>query len=358
MRQRKKLKIILALLLTAAFVHIISNQESFIEKYYSLTFFPSLAQILRYLFGWLPFSIGDFFYGAICVWLIYFLVKFVYNLFKKRITKDLLRKYLWNFTVFVPSVYIVFQLLWGFNYDRAGIAFQLRIENEKYSLDELKNLDSLLLIKVNESKKKLMNTRVDTSSSSIFKKSVTAYAEIKKKYSFFHYQPSSIKPSLWGWLGDYAGFLGYYNPFTGEAQVNTTVPYYVQPYTACHEISHQIGYGKEDEANFIGFLAATNSSDALLQYSAYLDVFLMASRNLAAADSVSARRIARQLLPEAKSDIIRYRMFLWKHESEIEPVIRWIYGIYLQSNKQPDGIVTYDKAIGLLISYHKKYSEL
>jgi hypothetical protein len=96
----------------------------------------------------------------------------------------------------------------------------------------------------------------------------------------------------------------------------------------------------------------------MLQYSAYLDVFLMTNRNLAVADSVSAKRITKQLLPEVKSDIIRYRMFLWQHENEIEPIIRWIYGVYLQSNRQPDGIVTYDEAISLLISYHKKYGEL
>ncbi len=59
------------------------------------------------------------------------------------------------------------------------------------------------------------------------------------------------------WLGNYLGFTGYYNPFTGEAQVNTTVPQFLLPNIALHEMGHQIGYAKEDEANFSAYLAAS-----------------------------------------------------------------------------------------------------
>jgi hypothetical protein len=80
---------------------------------------------------------------------------------------------------------------------------------------------------------------------------------------------------LWGWLGNYVGFTGYYNPFTGEAQVNTTVPKFLQPFTASHEVAHQLGYAKEMEANFVGYLAASHSTDTLFRYSVYLDLFLV-----------------------------------------------------------------------------------
>ena len=41
--------------------------------------------------------------------------------------------------------------------------------------------------------------------------------------------------------------------------------------TVCHEIAHQIGIGPESEANFIGYLAAINSSDSFFQYGSYLN---------------------------------------------------------------------------------------
>ena len=85
---------------------------------------------------------------------------------------------------------------------------------------------------------------------------------------------------MWGWLGNYSGFTGYYNPFTGESQVNSTVPVFTIPYTACHEVAHQLGYAKEMEANFAGYLAASTSDDNFFRYSVYLDLFRYANRNL------------------------------------------------------------------------------
>jgi hypothetical protein len=51
--------------------------------------------------------------------------------------------------------------------------------------------------------------------------------------------------------------------------MNYQMPVFNRPFVACHEMSHQMGYGAEDEANFVGFLAATGSDDRLLRYSAY-----------------------------------------------------------------------------------------
>ena len=40
----------------------------------------------------------------------------------------------------------------------------------------------------------------------------------------FAYRVHSVKPSLFSYPGLYIGFAGYYNPFTGEAQVNMLDP--------------------------------------------------------------------------------------------------------------------------------------
>jgi hypothetical protein len=81
------------------------------------------------------------------------------------------------------------------------------------------------------------------------------------------YSPS-IKPSLLTPLLNYIGTSGYYNPFTSEAQMNYQMPVFNRPFVACHEMSHQMGYGAEDEANFVGFWPHW-LSDRLLRYSAY-----------------------------------------------------------------------------------------
>src|SRR6185369_11733527 len=95
----------------------------------------------------------------------------------------------------------------------------------------------------------------------LFNTAVAAYSNTCLENEFLDYRSSSIKPSMIGYIGNYLGFSGYYNPFSGEAQVNTTVPSYIKPFTTCHEIGHQLGYAKENEANFAGFLSAKSSNN-------------------------------------------------------------------------------------------------
>src|SRR5687768_14965936 len=105
----------------------------------------------------------------------------------------------------------------------------------------------------------------------------------------------SIKPSFYSYAGNYLGFSGYYNPFSGEAQVNTTIPAFSQPFVSCHEIGHQLGFAKEDEANFAGFLSARKSPNPAFRYSVYFDMYGYALRDLFNRDSVSARQLHNQL---------------------------------------------------------------
>ena len=163
---------------------------------------------------------------------------------------------------------------------------------------------------------------------------------------------------MFGLFGNYFGFTGYYNPFTGEAQLNTLVPKFILPFTTSHEIAHQLGYAKEEEANFVGYLAATASTDTLFHYSTYLDLFVYANRQLFFVDSVAAKDFTTQLLPEVKSDIKEWREFLRRHKNPLEPVIRWAYGNYLRANQQPKGMTSYDEVIADLIAFYKKYGRI
>jgi hypothetical protein len=254
---------------------------------------------------------------------------------------------------------VLFNLLWGINYNRQGIASQLQLKMEKYSVEDLKNINALVLEKVNTAKRSLLNQHTSyPSTKQLFSKVQEAYAVVDSTYPFLQYHPRSIKSSLWGWLGNYLGFTGYYNPFTGEAQVNTSVPGFIQPYTSCHEVAHQLGYAKEMEANFVGYLAASASKDTLLHYSVYFDLFLYSNRNLFMVDSSAARSFSKQLLPEVKADIKEWREFNIRHKNPVEPVFRWLYGKYLQSNEQPQGLLSYDEVVGFLIAYYKKFGKI
>ncbi len=359
MKYRKKLVFIGILLVLAIAIRLYSASSTRVESGYSAGFYGNITGLLRFLFGWLPFSIGDLLYGALVIWVIWKAVKLVKITVKRKATWDGFINGSLKLVIFLLAIYIVFNGFWGINYNRKGIAYQLGLKMDKYSLDDLKNINGILVSKVNAAKQSLADSKaVYTSSKQLFAKVQDNYKAIDSLYPFLQYSHQSLKPSLWGWLGNYVGFTGYYNPFTGEAQVNTTVPKFLQPYTACHEVAHQLGYAKEMEANFVGYLAASSSADTLFQYSVYLDLFIYSNRNLYHSDSASASVYARQLIPEIKNDLQEWRAFNRRHKNPIEPIIRWMYGKYLENNQQPQGVLSYDEVTSFLIAYYKKFGKI
>ena len=333
--------------------------ERWVEQYYSNGIYPIISTILRALLGWLPFSFGDILYGAAVVWLLIKGVKLLQFALNKQLFQLDFKSILRRGLIWILLIYISFNVLWGINYNRKGISAQLGLATGKYSVTDLKDLTAALLQKVNESNTLLLQTKpAGMKPYQIFDRSKQAYREAVNQYPFLNYHRSSIKSSLWGWLGNYVGFLGYYNPFTGEGQVNTSVPGFIQPFTNCHEIAHQLGYAKESEANFVGYLAATNSKDPDFQYSAYLELFIYANGNLFYTDSSAANAFGKQLLPAVKLDLKNLRQFYKRHRNPIEPVVRWVYGAYLQNNQQPSGILSYEEVTGFMIAYQKKYGKI
>ena len=362
MQIRKKTVITGVLLLFGIAIHIYSADSFRVERSYSLKIFPEVARLLRITFGSLPFSIGDILYGALFFLLIVGILKFFRNnIFRRQRNtgSNNIKSWVINVLMIGSSLYIIFNILWGINYNRIGIAGQLGLKSEKYTIEELKAINELLAEKINESKRALLqSTKENPTDMQLFQMTANAYENIAGKYPFLNYKYPSMKSSMWSSIGNYTGFLGYYNPFTGEAQVNTTVPAFTQPFTACHETAHQLGYAKEDEANFVGYLAAASSKDTIFHYSVYADLFSYANRTLYFADSTAAKAFRKILLPDVIEDFKARNKFNKEHTSFAEPVFKWLYGIFLQGNKQPMGILSYDEVTGFIIAYYNKFGKI
>lgn len=352
-------KPLIFLLAAAVLIKVFALFGQVVEAGYSTGIYPYIAIVLRFLTGWLPFSLGDVLYAIVAIWLVVRLVKLLGLLFKRKATWRGLGYGLVKTAIRLLSLYIIFNILWGLNYDRYGISYQLKLGNGKYSTQDLQRLTDTLIIRVNNSRRLLGDSSFTyPPNRQVFAAATQAYDNVAVTYPFLRYRAKSIKPSLYSKLNNYLGFLGYYNPFTGEAQVNTAVPHFVIPYTACHEMAHQLGYASEDEANFVGYLSAVASKEEIFHYSAYFDLFKYANGELFERDSVAARANYRALDTLVKRDMRTYREFLLATRNPVEPVIRLFYGEYLKANNQPKGLETYNEVVAWLIAYQKKYGKL
>ncbi|MEO7312227.1 MAG: DUF3810 domain-containing protein [Chitinophagaceae bacterium] len=339
-----------------ALVTVIINQfPVFIEKYYATGLFLYISRTSRFLLGWIPFSIGDVMYVCALIWIIVRVVNFFKRWKRNQLNRRMLYYYGRRILQTALLIYIAFNWLWGFNYNRLGSAYQMNLRFERYSNAQLERLTDSILSKLNSVAGDTVVARPGNSARQIATLSLAAYNTAELTYPFLHHQNLSVKPGLFYGAGNYIGFLGYINPFTAEAQLNTTIPQILLPYVCCHEMAHQLGYASESEANFVGYLACCQSKVPAFRYSVYLDLFSYVISDLYHRDSVAARLRLQALTQPIKDDRKMVRSFFISRKNPFSPVIDWLYDRYLKMNSQPKGKDSYNEVVGWLVAYATRY---
>lgn len=336
-----------------------STQPVWVEENYSTNIYPVISKIQRGIFGWIPWSMGDLFYGFLVLVVIFKTGQLIKTIYKKKIDRGYLLSGLKQLIFFFLFVYVFFYGLWGLNYNRQGITYQLGLEIKPYTREDIDTLTGLLQERLNVYAETVDQKQRDTVNRKqvLFERATEAYLYAANSYSFLSYEPQSVKPSLFSYLGNYLGFQGYYNPFSGEGQVNTTIPRMLEPFVTTHEIAHQLGYAKENEANFVAFLACRSYPSGVFRYSLYFDMYNYAINELFQKDSLLAKSYRDRLHSQVKKDFKELKDFFQKYKNPVEPVIMWLYGNYLQANNQPEGKRTYNQVVAFLIAYYKKFGK-
>jgi len=342
-------------LLLALSIRLFSLNEQAVERYYSGLFYPPVSEALRFLFGWIPFSVGDVLYASAVLYLVYksiFLFKRKARLKNKDWWKAAAKKALKR----VVLIYIIFNVFWGINYNRIGIAGQLSLSVEPYEKEDLMALCAVLqdrLCVLGDSVGGKSRIKLDKNRE-LFIEGAALFGEAKKSHPYFKYRFPSVKASLLTPLGSYFGFTGYYNPFTAEAQLKTSVPPFIKPFVLCHEIAHQLGYAKENEANLVSFLVAKNAANPEFRYSVYFDMYAYALAELAEENKREAFLFLETAHPRLIADRKTYRDYVLGEQNSVEPYVSSFYDRFLKLNNQPGGKQTYNQVVGWLVAYQKK----
>lgn len=335
----------------------ICSDAHWVEAYYSNGIYPPIARGLRYLFGWVPFSVGDIFYLCLIVLLIRWLIRWVRIIVLRRFFRN------WGWVMLrqaagaALTLYVLFYTLWGINYSRIGIRAEMDLVLKDYETPELIEVMEHILVKLNAEAEQVRLADRDSIRHITYlrKASAAAYEQMALEFPQLAFKTGSLKTSLFEYIGNYAGFSGYLNPFTNEAQLNRTIPYFSQPFVACHEIAHQVGFSSESEANFVGYLAGKASQSPLFRYATYYDLFFYGLREIRLRDSTAAGPFIDRLNPQVKQDRSAYLSFLRQYKSVWEPMVDSFYDAYLRANEQAAGIRSYNEVIGLLVAYYHKY---
>lgn len=311
-------------------------------------FFEMQKKIHQLLFSWIPFSFGDFIYILLGVFLLYSFIL----CFKKTTRNRSILRLLTVLNIF----YFIYQICWGMLYFQTPVIKKLSSQKEP----EVAKAKVLALLYLKKCKATRQSVREDkngvfiiTDLNAIQTEILRQQAQLPKYISDKEApQINAFKPSLFKSVMNFTGILGYYNPFTAEAQYNAELPHTFIPFTSAHESSHQLGFAREQEANFVGYLIGVNAKNNDLRYSTEYFTLKSLLRFIAEEDPAFVKNILNEYSPAMKRDRRYERSFIFRHQGWLDDFFGFTNNLFLKSNQQ-EGAVTYSYFIDLLLNYEK-----
>lgn len=184
------------------------------------------------------------------------------------------------------------------------------------------------------------------------------YQTAAGRYGFISRLKSDIKYVVLSEPMSYTHITGVYTYFTGEANLNINFPDYTLPYTAAHEFAHQRGIAREDEANFVAFLACMESDDPYILYSGYVNMLEYVMSALSAADSGQYAALYRKLDSRLTGEFSAYSAFYEKYRDNMAANVSGaVNNGYLQSQGVTAGSRSYGLVVDLTVAYWHRFVE-
>lgn len=353
--------LIVTLVLLGALIVLGWSKES--AEWYATTTYPWLSSAVALIPSLLPFSLAEVMIVAGVVGLVIFIVVSIYGIVRTRDERGFrTAKLVLNLVCTASVVLLLFMLLAGINYHRKEFSelsgLNIAETGATYHADELNDLGMFLVDEMAQDREALGDDRdIYHASPETFthyaNESVSLMNELQNSYPVFQ-RPlySAPKPVIASKALCYANIAGLFFPFTVESNINIEDPFFTQPFTMAHELAHQTGFMREDEANFIAFLACMESDDPLVRYSGAYQAFVRTYPILRRVDADVARELWSSLPDSVKEDNTYYSNLLKQYEGPVKEVSTKINDTYLKANSQHDGVAAYDRMVNLLLAWY------
>lgn len=348
---KKNAVLALALPVQYLIIQIFRRSPERIEQLYSLTFYKSIAQIEQFLWGWMSFSLGDLLYIIFGLLIIRWGLKVIRSRFRP--FKETILQVLSVISVF----YFLFHFLWGLNYYRLPLDQSLHIKTD-YSTAELLKLTQRLVEQTNTlqlelTQDKNQEVEFDFTRSQINILAIQGYNKAQINNPELNFRLKRTKASLFSLPLSYMGFSGYLNPLTNEAQYNSKIPIFSQPTTITHEMGHQLGYAKENEANFMAALATINHPNPYFNYAGHAFALRYCLADLQRRKPKETKELLREIHPGILKNYQEINDFWDRYKNPLEPFFKIFYTHYLKINNQPEGMKSYSYVVALLVNYYQ-----
>ena len=372
--------IVMAVSLSLLFV---SRRLPGFSEWYARHVFPIFPLSLGRLSSIAPFSLFEFALLGLAISLPLILIWKILSSVRRRRQwqEDSPRKAfslrILHFGCLLCSLFLIFALTFGINFNRDRFAFASGLDGQEISAGELRQLYRLLLSDIQElsagasssgnSRKASGGPLSDAKeyaiipgifppmdSAELHQAAKDSMEELSRSYhGLIHYYPEA-KPVFFSALLSRFQIGGFYSFLTMEANYNKDMPEVNKPFTICHELAHLSGFAREDEANFVSYLACSQSDTLSFRYSGLtyaLRYTLNALRSSIEAEEY--RRLCEYLPDWVWQDLQTDRQFWSAYEGRTSEVFQNFNDFFLKANDQEDGTQSYARMLYLLLAYYR-----
>lgn len=310
--------------------------------------------VLTKIFDIFPFSFVEILLICSPI-LVYFLVRLIYARAKKGAV------YMWRTLVSFLAIGAVIMISFVFGYEASyyghSVEQKIGFERRTVTTEELEQAAYILLARTEAEIPDVKYpegtySSMDCTFAELNDKLNVAYARLVDGHPALDGMTSRAKPVILSEPWTYTHISGLYSFFTGEANVNVNYPDFIIATSAAHEMAHQRGTGKEDEADFIAYLVCTGSDDAYLRYAGNLEFFRSVMNQLYDSDRDAWTRLWETASDTVRGDLVSFSRFFDKYRENVAAQVNDVINdTYIQAHNQPAGVKTYDLVTELVVSY-------
>ncbi|MCQ2524432.1 MAG: DUF3810 domain-containing protein [Lachnospiraceae bacterium] len=351
------------------------------SDFYVEKIFPAFLKTYGALTGKLSFSIGEILLYAFVVYvilsLLLYLVRLIFKLCKKKVLSNAV-KVNTRVLCFLITLVVVLQINNCFvMYHTSRLLDDCAMNEYQPTREDLIALQRALAESANDlyltferdEKGEIINVGDQADKAVMAMKNLSKLSEEKaieegpnadfyKKLGRLCGNYSRPKPFKSSKFFSQQGILGYYFPFSLEANYNQMMYIVNYPSTFCHELSHLKGFIREDEANFVSYLACMNSEDDFMRYSAMLSLLSYMYEKMDEDPSLKAEYAG--IYPRVYKDMAFLTKEAWEKVEEsaiistetVNKASQEFLEANLTLNGVEEGIISYNGVVELALKFY------
>ena len=322
--------------------------------WYNRTVGAFFRAVLAHMTSWIPFSLAEFALYSIPIVVV---LLGVYGYRRRCDTWRATLVYLGSIVSVLSILFSLFVFGFGVGYQTSSLEEKLELAPVEINAENLRNTADRLVVEVNGICDEITYGEDGFSVMPFDRKGMNdallaAYGPVCDRYPFIQRLNSRLKPVLASRAMSYTHITGVYTYFTGEANLNVHFPDYSLCYTAAHELAHQRGIARENEANFVAFLVCSGSENTYLRYCAYLNLLEYVMNALYRADKEAYFEVVESVDERIVTEWRAYDAFFDEYRDSLaSDVSDAVNDTYLKLNGNEAGTASYGLVVELAVAY-------